>query len=124
MRIPVHLKGEIKEIGPAEIQEMFPDLGRTDSTFLPLQQVQVVNLSNSGAMVGSAGELGQNHLLALALFLPNQHPVYALVQSAWSSHPSVGQNRYYTGLRFMAISGEDAARIQAWLHHHHHNSQD
>jgi len=122
-RAQVHLKGEIKEIGPAEIQEMFPDSGRFESAFLPLIQVQVLNLSSSGVMAGSADELGQNRLLALALHLPSQHPVYALVQSAWSSRQHAGLHPYLTGLRFMAISREDAARIQAWLHHHRHSPE-
>jgi hypothetical protein len=122
-RFLVRLKGEIKEIGPAEIQEMFPDSGRFESAFLPLSQVQVLNLSHAGVMVGSDEELGQNRLLALALHLPGQHPVYALVQSAWSARQAAGQHTCFTGLRFMAISREDAARIQAWLHHHRNSAE-
>ena len=115
-RLLVRLKGEIKEIGPAEIQEMFPDSGRFESFFLPLTQVQVLNLSSTGLMVGSGEELGQNRLLALALHLPSQHPVYALVQSAWSSRQHAGQQGCLTGLRFMAIKpGHARARFHLGL---------
>lgn len=114
-RVPVMLNAELKEVGAAEIQEMFPDSHRGEAAFMPVQTVTVSNLGLGGVMVECGRELDKNRLLALALHLPGQAPVYALVMVMWDMEEKNQRNRWYAGMRFLAISREDLVRIQTHL---------
>jgi hypothetical protein len=121
-RAAVRFKAELKEVGAAEIQEMFPDAHhKVEAATMPVHHGECVNLSIGGGLVAMPQPPVRNRMMALAVHLSSHAaPIYALCLVIWvAEDPNTSHgHRHIAGLRFLAISREDLGRVALSVQSH------
>jgi c-di-GMP-binding flagellar brake protein YcgR len=106
----------IKTLIPIEITGMIKD-PRDDSTAVLNIKTVTSDLSASGMAIRHAKPIPEGTTLEIKLAMPDNAPVIKLpCQVMHSEAPAENQNLYRTGLRYLAISESERARIVRYVY--------